>query len=162
MIENLNELIEESLSYTRQADKFKKLANNMKSEIPLTTNEALKRIALAYKDAIAACDELAKLYNKLAETTWKSFEYEAIMINDEEAPFYNLLGAIAKEIAEDYRQCWQGIINPNKSRKERVELVREYVSLEEDFEGTAFLKMLHEEQGAKAELIQRYVDSYKR
>lgn len=166
MIENLEERIELSLSYSRLSDKYRKLANDMKSELvsmnPFESDETKKRIALAYKDAVSACSELANLYSKMAEETWKSFEHEAIMENDEEAPFLNLLCAIVKEVAEDYRQCWKRIINPNTSRKERVELVRQYISLEEYFEGTSVLRILHEEQGAKAELIQRYVDSYKR
>lgn len=158
MIADIETKIEESLSYTRQAQEYRRKADEIRKELVESFKPSYEHIKRKMT-AIEKNEKLARKYEKLGNDSWSSFEHEAIMANDEEAPFYNLLGAIARELAEDYRRCWKKIIDHETSYRDLKDAIKEYKRLEEFFEGTSILVMLHAEQNENREKIERIVNT---
>lgn len=158
MIADIEKLMNQSLSYTRKAADYRQKADELRIEL----FESYMPVYSKFKkkmNRVAELESLARKYEKLGNDSWSSFECEAIMANEEEAPFYNLLGAIVAEIAEDYRRCWRKMLDHSTSLRDLKDAVKEYKKLEEFFGGTSILLMLHREQEPNREKIERIVNN---
>lgn len=156
-----DEQIEESCFYARKAQAYKNayvaLIGDLDDYNDEHENDA---VSCEFAAAIHALRKLSEEYERISGELWAGFEKDAIRENDEEKPFYNLLGAIYKGMVEEYRSCVATILKPGESLERRDEACSRYIYLEEYFKGTGAEPILHREI-EHPDLLERYVEAFK-
>jgi hypothetical protein len=153
--------IELACFYARKAQTYKDMAvwmgNDLKEYLKSNKADAVSR---EFVSAIESIKLISERYETMSSEIWNGFEKKAIHENQDEEPFYNLLGAIYGGMVDEYRSCVDTICNTNNSVEKRDHACSSYIYFEGFFKNTAAEPILHSEIRNPG-LLDRCVESFK-